>query len=488
MKTLAIDIGASSGRCMMVEYKDSQLTYQEVVRFKNGIIINEEHLYWDIRTLFHEICAGIKKAFTLYPDIESVGIDTWGVDYGLINKEGRLVGNPYCYRDKRTDISSKEVLEVVSFEEIYNETGIQFLRFNTIFQLYYDCKYRKQVIDNTDKLLLIPDLLAYLLTGEKRIEVTNLSTTSLYNPKTKQLSKTLLTKLNIPERLFPKIIQPGETYGNIMKNFLPENINRDIPLIAVCTHDTGSAVLGTNGDKNFLYISSGTWSLIGTELNSPKIDKDAENFNFTNEVGYDNSIRFLKNTMGMFILNQLRDEWKKKDVEIVEDKISKMALDTPDIEKYLDPDHPLFELPGNMIFKVRRYINETGQSEPTFKGQWIRMIYQSMALKYRYNLEKLEKLTDKKFDEIIIVGGGNKAELLNQDTANACGIKVKIGPVESTVLGNAICQLIAMHQISNVKEARRIINRSIKEKIYLPENPELWDKKYEVFKRIVGLE
>lgn len=485
MRVLTVDIGASSGRVMAVTLENEHIEYEELYRFITPLINENDHLYWDIKTLLDEIVKGIKVGLNKYDNIKSIGIDTWGVDYGFINKSKELIANPFCYRDMRSEKASKELLEKIPYNDIYKETGIQFLRFNTIFQLYDDFNNRNVNKDVT--MLLIPDLIAFFLTGEMRLELTNLSTTSLYNPTSKQISKTLCESANIPTNIFPPIIKPGEMYGYLKEEYLENYKGRLIPVTAVPSHDTASAVLGTNGFGDFLYISSGTWSLLGTEEKVPIMNELSLKNNFTNEIGYNHTVRFLKNIMGMFILNQMRDEWKNKGFEVPLDQIVKVALSTPDVESYIDPDAKDFELPSNMLQKTRNYLEKTNQSMPPFIGQVIKMVYQSMACKYNYVIKSLEETTGRTFKSIIIVGGGNRAELLNQYVANVTNLEVITGPVESTVLGNAVSQFIALGVVDDVTHARQIINQSIITKTYHPEDTKLWEEKYKNFLKATNL-
>ena len=474
MKVISIDLGATSGRVMTLVYEQNKFTYHENARFLNKVYEKNGVLRWDFNYLFANILQGIKAALKENPDIASIGIDTWGVDYGLL-KDGKLIDDPVCYRDTRTFEPQKELLNRIPFEKIYSLVGIQNLHFNTIYQLYAEKENIKQV----DTLLMIPDLIAYYLTGEMRLEETNASTTSLYSQQEGAINQELLDWIDIPNRIFPKIIHPGEVYGNLKAEFLPNGMTRNIPVTAVCTHDTGSAVLGANGISPFAYISSGTWSLIGTELDKPIINQDSLKANFTNEIGYASSIRFLKNTMGMFLINEVRNDYKAKGVEIPVSQIVDEVLKSEDLDTYLAVDDPLFETPGNMLSKIEQYLVKTNQKMPNSPGQMMRVIYKSMALTYHKIILQLESLSHHKFESILVVGGGNQAEILNQYTANACHLDVITGPSEATVIGNGLAQLLSLKAISSVKEGREIISHSITSNIYHPTEVEYWKKQYE---------
>ena len=476
MKVIAIDLGATSGRVMTVSHENHQFSYVENARFSNKVYQDKNTLRWDFSYLMENIITGIKKALMENPDIASIGIDTWGVDYGFI-KDGKLLNDPICYRDTRTFQSQKELLEKKPFKDIYQKVGIQNLHFNTIYQL------ASETIDyaDVDTFLMIPDLIAYHLTGEARLEETNASTTSLYSQKEGKMDEELLNLIHVPERIFAKIIHPGEEYGKLKKEFLPENINKDIPVIAVCTHDTASAVLGSNGKGNFAYISSGTWSLIGTELDHPIINKESLEANFTNEIGYHSTIRFLKNTMGMFLCNQVREDYQKHHIHIEVKDIVSLVNEANDINTFLNVDDPIFETPGDMLEKVATYCKKTNQQYPQTPGEMLKVIYKSMALTYKGIIAKLESLAKTKIKSILVVGGGNQASILNQYTASACGIDVITGPSEATVLGNSIAQLLSLHDIASVDSAREDITRSIQTKIYHPQETDNWDSQYNQF-------
>jgi len=480
MKVITIDLGATSGRIMVVDHHDHSFSYKEVSRFSNYLVKNRNSLRWDVDLILKNISKGLRKAFKEDKDISSVGIDTWGVDYALLDNKDKIITKPYCYRDPRSLKGVKNVLSLISYENIYKITGIQYLHFNTIFQLASEPKSR---IEKTSSILLIPDLIAFYLTGEKRCELTDLSTTSLYDQHKKDLSSELLKIIGVRKDQFGKLIYPKENYGNLKKEYMPDGY-KIIPVIATPSHDTASAVLGVNGTNRFLYISSGTWSLEGVELTKPLISPDSYKLNFTNEIGYEHSIRFLKNTMGMFLLDNIRKEWKKQNREVSLADLKSVASASIDIDSYIDVDSPEFETPDNPIQKVETYLRKTSQEIPFFQGQWIKMIYQSMALKYRQISENIQKLSLKDIDEIIIVGGGNQASLLNQYTANALNRIVKTGAKEATVLGNASSQLISLKDISSIKEARNDISNSVHSEIYYPSNSEEWNQKYQTYLKI----
>lgn len=466
MKVIAVDLGATSGRVMTVSHDAHIFSYEEEHRFLNKTYTDKDgYLRWDFSYLFENVIEGIKKALLKHPDIESIGIDTWGVDYGLI-KNGKLINDPICYRDSHSFESQKELLNRVLFKDIYSIAGIQNVHFNTIYQLLAD----RTNFNDVDTFLMIPDLIAYFLTGVARLEETNASTTSLYDKREERISPILLKMINVPSRVFPSIIKAGAPYGSLKKEFLLEGIDKDIKVLATPTHDTASAVLGANGEGRFAYISSGTWSLIGTELDEPITNELARKYNFTNEIGYNNSVRFLKNTMGMFLINEIRNDYKLKGIPIEVSDIVPMVNSSKDMGYVLDVDDPIFEKPGDMLAKLDKYLTEHHLEKPLTPGETMKLIYRSMAFTYSRIINQLEEITSSKINSILVVGGGNQAKILNQYTADVCGIDVITGSSEATVMGNSLSQFIALKEIKDVQEGRRDIASSISTNVYHPMN------------------
>ncbi len=464
MKVIAVDLGATSGRVMTIAHENNIFSCKENLRFSNRVYADEsDYLCWDFKYLLSNVIEGINLSLKENDDIASIAIDTWGVDYGLIDNRGNLIHDPHCYRDHHSFDSQKQVLSKIPFPKIYSLTGIQNLHFNTIYQLAEERIDFKEV----GSFLLIPDLIAYFLTGEKRLEESNASTTSLYDRSKEKMSEELLKLINVPERIFPKTIKPGQTYGYLKKEFLPDGY-RNVKIIACPTHDTASAVLGTNGVGDFAYISSGTWSLIGVELNAPLINEESLKYNFTNEIGYGNTIRFLKNTMGMFLMNEIRNDYKKHGIEIKISDIVPLVISAKDLNSVIDVNDAIFEEPGDMLKKLDTYLTQTRQEKPTTPGETLKLIYKSMAISYKKIISQLEKLTSRKISSILIVGGGNQAEILNQYLADECQIDVITGSSEATILGNALSQFIALGEIKDVNEGRRQISLSISSKTYHP--------------------
>ena len=463
-RVLAIDFGATSGRAMLCTYDGDKIDIKELHRFDNSPVMIDGVLYWDILRLYHELKTGIVKA-KLAGGFDSIGIDTWGVDFALIDKNGKMLSNPVHYRDRRTEKMQEEVFGIISKEEIYKATGIQFLDFNTIYQLMYVKNHCPDEYERADKFIMIPDLLAYFLTGTKACERTIASTGQLVDPRTGDWAWELIDKLGLRRELFPKIIDSGSSYGMLGKDICDELQVESVPVIAVCCHDTASAVVSVPSESdNFAYISCGTWSLLGTELKKPLFDCP----DYTNEIGHDRTIRYLKNIMGLWIINESKRAWDKQGISLGYGEIAALAEKEEGGRFIFDVNDDEFMYPGNMPEKVRNWFIARGLTPPEGIGQIARSIYDSIAECYRIATEGLIKLTGKK-SAIHMIGGGINATLLCRLTAHATRLPVYAGPSEATVIGNAAVQLMAIKAVKDLKEARKIIKRSVSLKEYLPE-------------------
>lgn len=473
LNLLAFDLGASNGRAILGKYDGTRLILEEVHKFNNGPQNIHGNLYWDILGLFSQIKIGlIKAAKTVEGKIDSAALDTWGVDYGLLDKEDNLLANPFHYRDQRTDNLLEQIFNEVEKDEIYQNTGIQFMQINTLVQLYADLIYRPWILKNAKSLLFMPDLLNFFLTGEKYNEYTNSSTSQLFNPKTTAWAEPLFAKLNLPQEIMQELIFPGEVIGNITENIKRETgIDYSIPITAVGSHDTASAVAATplTDSKNSIYISSGTWSLLGMELPKPFITKESQNENFTNECGVGQKIRFLKNISGLWLIQECRRSWKRQGLDLSYDQISLAAEQAPAFKAKIDPDDSRFLNPEDMPSAIEAYLRETNQSVPTSYGAMARCVYESLAASYAKTISKLEQMIDTKIETIHMVGGGIQAEILCQFTANATKRRVITGPIEATAMGNILVQLMAKGEISNLAEGRELVKRSVKLNEYIPE-------------------
>ncbi len=489
-KFLAFDFGASSGRAMLATYDGEKITLEEKHRFSNDPVILNGGMYWDVLRLFHEIKQGILKCVNSGDrDIDSIGIDTWGVDYGLIDKNGKLLGNPYHYRDTRTEGMYDEAFKLVPKEKIFEETGISFNWFNTLFQVLAAKLSKDVTLDVADKLLFMPDLFNYFLTGEVKCEYTIASTSQMFNSEKQEWAVELLNKLGLPTNIFPKMVYPGDRIG-LLKEEIAEELGVDrIPVVAVASHDTGSAVASvpvTDGEE-FIYISSGTWSLMGVEIDKPMITEDALNYNFTNEGGVNKTIRFLKNIMGLWLIQESRRQWDREGTLLSFDELEKQAREATPFASLIDPDYHKFQTPGNMPKRIREYCEMTGQKVPETKGEIVRCIAESLAFKYRQVIEGMEDTTGKKYNVINIVGGGIKDKMICQFTANATNRTVSTGPVEATSIGNVIVQGMAMGAIKDLSEGRKIVKNSFPINVYNPQDFDKWDEAYKNWKKICNL-
>jgi Sugar (pentulose and hexulose) kinases len=500
-KYVAVDIGASSGRLILAELDDkSRISLQEVHRFKNSFRRNKGHERWFIKNLVDEILKGLQKVKSLGIEKCTVGIDTWAVDYCLLDDKGNLLAEPVAYRDDRTSGAIEEFSKLISLEELYQKTGIQFQVFNTIFQLF---KEDKTLLDKADKLLLIPDYLAYIFTGNMVMEETNASTMQLLNVKTRDFDEELLEIIGINGGLFPKCVKAGTLLGNLIR----ENFNNyNLPeseFITVASHDTASAVVGTplgsfvqknkndlEDDKfvdkesiakeiNTAYISSGTWSLLGIENKQVINTMDAMKENYTNEWGINSTFRLLKNIMGMWLIQEIaRDENYLHSYE----EMSNMAKNTVS-GIYINVNDELFLKPSSMKMAIKTYCEKTGQEYPKNKAVLYRSIYENLAYCYAYELKKLEGIINKKISKIHIVGGGSNILLLNQLTADITGIEVEAGPAEATAIGNIVVQMLVNGEFKSLAEARQCIKRSFDIKIYKPIND--MSEQFEKYKKFI---
>lgn len=482
-RILAFDFGASSGRAMIAELKDGKIEMKEIHRFANEPVLVGERLSWDVLRLYHEIKQGIVLAVQ-DGGFDAIGIDTWGVDFGLINKYGELIGNPANYRDTRTEGIPEQVFEIVPESEIYASAGIQKMNFNTLYQLYYLAKNRPAVLNEAETMLLMPDLFAYFLTGKKRLEYTNASTTNLLDAKTKTINKTLLSKLGIRTDIFPEMIFPGEAYGDLLPEICEELHCESVPVIAVPTHDTASAVCAVPTlEKDYAYISCGTWSLLGTVIDEPIRTAESLKAGFTNEGAYDGKIRYLRNIMGLWLIQQSRGEWKRQGLNVSFDEMENSARQSEPFKCFVNPDAADFVAPGNMPKRVTEFCKRTGQFVPESMGEILRCIYQSLAMKYRLAVEEMQKITGQKYECIHMIGGGIKDKLLCQMTADACGIRVMAGPVEATVTGNIITQMSYFGLIKDETEAKQIIINSTDVSVFEPQNTGEWASHFDEYKK-----
>ena len=484
-KVLAFDFGASSGRAIIAEYENGKISLEEVHRFSNDPVTVGGTMYWDVLRLFHEIKQGIIKAKNA-GGFDSIGIDTWGVDFGLIDEFGCLVENPVHYRDKRNVGMIEEAEKYISKKDMYQKTGIQFMDFNTLFQLLSLKKNRPHILERADKLLFMPDLFSYLLTGKKVTEYSIATTSQMIDVETHDWCGELFEKLGLPDDIFAPLVKSGTVVGNVSDEICEELGIDPVPVIAVCGHDTQSAISAVpKPEGDIAFISSGTWSLFGTELDAPIVNEKTYEMNVTNEGGFDYVTGFLKNIVGLWLIQESRRQWRKNGQDYSFADLEKMALEAEPFKCFIDADAPEFVAPGDIPSRVCEYCRKTGQYVPQTVGEIMRCIYESLAMKYRETFEKIKECTGKNYDCLNVIGGGTKDTLLCKMTACSCGVEVKAGPVEATVLGNVAVQLISAGEFDSIKEAREIISASESLKIYLPENQDEWKTAYENYLKVL---
>ncbi len=484
-RVLAFDFGASSGRAIIGCFDGDKITLEEVHRFSNDPVSVGGTVYWDVLRLFYEIKQGIIKA-KIAGGFDSIGIDTWGVDFGLIDSEGKLMENPVHYRDARTVGLVDEAFKTMPKEKLYGITGIQFMELNTLFQLISLKKYRPWMLERADKMLFMPDLFGYMLTGKMCAEYSIASTSQLIDLDKRTWSKEILDAFGIKESVFAPLVQPGTVLGELSKEVCEECGVDPVPVISVCGHDTQSAITSVPcEDGDFAFLSSGTWSLFGTELDKPIVNETSMNINITNEGGFDGSTGFLKNIIGLWLIQESRRQWKREGKEYSYADLEKLALAAEPFKCFIDPDTPEFVPHGNIPERVREFCRKTGQYVPETVGEIMRCIYESLAMKYRLTFEKLRECTERDYPVIHVIGGGTKDGLLCQMTANSCDRTVKAGPIEATVMGNVAVQLMSDGSVKNIGQARKIVADSSELKTFEPKDTDKWAGAYEDFLKII---
>ena len=484
-RVLAFDFGASSGRAIIGCFDGDKITLEEVHRFSNDPVSVGGTVYWDVLRLFYEIKQGIIKA-KIAGGFDSIGIDTWGVDFGLIDSEGKLMENPVHYRDARTAGLVDEAFKTMPKEKLYGITGIQFMELNTLFQLISLKKYRPWMLERADKMLFMPDLFGYMLTGKMCAEYSIASTSQLIDLDKRTWSKEILDAFGIKESVFAPLVQPGTVLGELSKEVCEECGVDPVPVISVCGHDTQSAITSVPcEDGDFAFLSSGTWSLFGTELDKPIVNETSMNINITNEGGFDGSTGFLKNIIGLWLIQESRQQWKREGKEYSYADLEKLALAAEPFKCFIDPDAPEFVPHGNIPERVREFCRKTGQYVPETVGEIMRCIYESLAMKYRLTFEKLRECTERDYPVIHVIGGGTKDGLLCQMTANSCDRTVKAGPIEATVMGNVAVQLMSDGSVKNIGQARKIVADSSELKTFEPKDTDKWAEAYKDFLKVV---
>ena len=478
MNYLAVDLGAESGRVMIGTILNDKLTLRQAHRFSNGPVEENGSLRWDFDALMSEIKVGLKKAIAdCKGDVAGIGVDSWGVDFGLIGKDGKLLEKPYHYRDSRTNGMIEKACDILGKRKLYDNSGIQFMPFNSVYQLLAMRLANSPVLDKADKLIFIADLVSYMLCGRVFAEYSLASTSQMMDMYTGQWSQTILKGLDLPARLLPDIVPTGSVVGKLTDAVAKELGCKPIPVIATGSHDTACAVAGVPAkkDTNWAYLSSGTWSLMGIESPKAVINDTTFEYMFTNEGGVGNTIRLLKNIMGLWLVQESRRQWQREGDDLDYAAITAMAQKSKPFAAKIDPDFGDFLAPGDMPEKINRYLESTGQKRITDKGQLVRAILESLARRYRQVLKQLEQMKGGPIDVLHIVGGGIQNELLSQLTADATGCTVVAGPVEATANGNILVQAMAAGDIASLDKARQVLANSVELKTYKPTDTDAWN-------------
>ncbi len=489
---LAADLGASSGRVMAGSFDGRLLALSEVNRFENGPVVVAGSKHWDLLHLWSNICRGLTAAGAKYGDqIRSVGVDTWGVDFALLGRNNVLLGNPNHYRDHRTDGILDKAFRLVSREEIFHHSGLQFMQFNTLYQLLAMKWADSPLLEMAESLLMMPDVFNWLLTGVKVNEFTNATTTQFYNPTRGHWAADLFERFQLPLHILEEITQPGTKLGHLRQELAEETGLNNVEVVLPGTHDTASAVMavparGVGAEKpDWCYISSGTWSLMGLELPRPVVNDRCLQLNFTNEGGVGGTIRLLKNIGGLWLIQECRRIWAKQGCEFTWEALLRLSAEAQPLVSMVNPDDATLLAPADMPHAMRDYCRRTGQAQPADEGAMVRCALESLALRYRQVLGHLEELADTKIRTIHIVGGGALNRQLCQFTADACNRRVIAGPVEATAIGNVMMQAVAAGAVSNIAEAREVIRHSFSVEEYEPsEHREAWEAAYGVFERL----
>jgi rhamnulokinase len=483
---LAFDLGAESGRTILGKLEGDRIVTRELTRFSNGPVRVLGHLHWNIYNLFEEVKKGMKACLE-EADIrpEALAVDTWGVDFGFLARDGSILGFPFAYRDGRTKGAMEGFFERIPREKIYQITGIQFLPFNTLFQLYALVRDKSPLLEHIAGLLFMPDLFNYLLTGEKVSEFTMASTSQLLDPSRGTWNEELFAALEISPAIMQDVLSPGTAIGALSPAVSQEMDLEETLVIATASHDTAAAIAAIPASgTNWAYISSGTWSLMGVEAARPIINTKALDANFTNEGGVSGTIRFLKNIAGLWLLQQCRKEWAKT-AALTYEELTRLAEEAPSFKSFVDPDWPGFLNPPSMPDAIRQFCLKTGQKPPLTVPEFVRCILESLALKYRLTLNRLRQLTETPIERIHVIGGGSRNQLLCQMTADAAGVPVVAGPAEATAIGNIMVQALALGYVQSLDDIRKIIRNSIALRNYEPSGVKEWDLAVERYRELL---
>jgi rhamnulokinase len=467
---IAVDLGAESGRVMLGIVSANKIRLEEIHRFLNGPLEQDGSLRWDFPRLMSEVKTGIGKAAKKSGDIAGIGVDSWGVDFGLIDDTGNLIENPYHYRDSRTNVMLEKTFELMPKREIYEHTGIQFMQLNTLYQLLSMRLSNSPVLAKAKRLIFMADLVSYFLSGKPYAEYSLASTSQLLDMRSDKWSRAIFQKMNLPLEIMPEIVRSGTVIGTLTDNIASQIGCPQIPVIAVASHDTASAVAAVPAEEKtrWAYLSSGTWSLMGVESRNPVINDKTFAYSFTNEGGVDGTIRLLKNIMGLWLIQECKKLWQKNGDDLSYDQLTAMAAKAKSGSATIDVDDSCFLAPGDMPRRINDYLAKTGQQTIDDKGQMVRMLLENLARKYAETISRLEVVTGNRFDRLHVVGGGSQNDLLNQLTADATGKIVTAGPVEATAIGSILMQAKATGHITRISQARELVRRSFMPKEYRP--------------------
>jgi rhamnulokinase len=484
---LAFDLGAESGRALLGRFDGKRLTLEEKHRFANPSGRLNGHLFWNLLGQWEELKTGLRKAAAGGTTIHAIGVDTWGVDFGFLDRNGDLLANPFMYRDPQTDGMMDKAFARVPRSEVFENTGIQFMQLNSLYHLMAMAERKSPVLECAKTMLFIPDLFNYFFTGEKVAEFSIATTSQMYDPGKRDWARGMLERLGLATHFLPKIVPSGTRLGDVRADVADEcGVGGKVPVIAPGCHDTASAVAAVPATgTDWCYISSGTWSLMGVETPQPIINEKSLKLNYTNEGGVAGDFRFLKNIMGLWLVQECRRQWAKDGQEFNYAELTRLAGEAAPFRAVLDPDHTPFLTPGQMPQKIAAFCAKTNQPTPTSPGEFVRSCLEGLALTYRKTIEGLEDVLGRRIGVIHIVGGGTQNELLNQMTADACNRPVVTGPVEATAIGNMLVTAIAMGDVKDLAEARAIVRASFDVKRYEPKNPAAWDEAYGRYRQVM---
>jgi len=485
-KLLAFDLGAESGRGVLGLFDGQRLQLEVIHRFANTPVRVLGALYWDVLNLYHEMLQTLRRCAE-HGTLDGLGVDTWGVDFALLARDGTLLGNPRHYRDPHTEGVMDSAFARVPRPEIFRQTGLQFMRFNTLFQLLALQRDRSPLLDLAETLLMMPDLFHYFFTGLKVNELTNASTTQLLDPVSRKWADGLVQQLGLPGKILGSLIQPGTVLGPLRAAIAADTGLNPAPVIAPATHDTAAAIAAVPASaSSWAYISSGTWSLMGVELSGPLLTDTALAYNFTNEGGVGGTVRFLKNIMGLWLVQECRRAWERAGSAHNYEHLMRLAESAGPFVSVVNPNDESFILPASMPAALADYCRRTGQPAPTDAGATVRCALESLALAYRQVLDRLEELTGKRLEAIHVVGGGSQNTLLCQLTADACNRPVLAGPVEATAIGNVLVQALGLGMLGSLSDAREVVRKSFEVREFTPKEPDAWQEPYARFQKLTG--